>query len=214
MLDKVTGKKNPAARAGLLATCIAAADDPVDRCQLSPGRVYAPDISRHHEHLNFPAETSGALLRLLSRGPRVHPRVVSFLTTHSKLVAALPVPASIPELSSVVVSYLLRERLVRISANRALWSLSRKFFSRQYLPAVIVLIPVEVSMSQFAYKRQNDRGLGATARGEAPGLRPQGSEAPDRSQRGRRTLTRTPRPPGRVVALALPPWNSAMRRTM
>ena len=73
-------------------------------------------MSRHHEHLLFAAETLGAIeLRLLSRGPRVHPRDVSFLTTHSKLVAAVPVPASIPELS--VVSSLLLERLVRINAK-------------------------------------------------------------------------------------------------
>ena len=62
----------------------------------------------------FAAETLGAVSSGFYReGPRVHPRVVSFLTTHSKLVAALPVPASIPELS--VVSSLLRERLVRIN---------------------------------------------------------------------------------------------------
>jgi len=42
--------------------------------------VSAIGTLRHHEHLNFPAETPGAAaLRPLSRGPRVHARVVSFL---------------------------------------------------------------------------------------------------------------------------------------
>lgn len=110
-------KKNPARGRGFIdrprVTRWFAVSSGLARVDHSNRVGAAPGKSRHHEHLSFAAETVGAVSSGFYReGPRVHPRVVSFLTTHSKLVAAVPVPASIPELS--VVSSLLLEQLVRI----------------------------------------------------------------------------------------------------
>jgi len=86
---KATDKKAPLVRAGLDVcsssrqrpggSLSATARAPVLRTSNEPG-TGSVGMSRRHEHLNFTAETSGAQLRLLSRGPRGTSRVVSFLT--------------------------------------------------------------------------------------------------------------------------------------
>jgi hypothetical protein len=109
-------------------------------------------MSRHHEHLNFPAETLGALLRLLSRGPRVHARVVSFLTTHSKLVACHTRARVDPR--AFFFKFPPTERLARIIVLAGALHPGEKLFYRQYLPVFIVLTLKKKTMSQFVYNRR------------------------------------------------------------
>ncbi len=85
-------------------------------------------MSRHHEHLNFPAETLGADRSGFYREARVlRHAFVSFLTTTTSSRLSLPVPASIPEFSVVNPSSV--SLLICITVLREDSCLRRKFLS-------------------------------------------------------------------------------------
>ena len=191
-------------------------NDPVARCQLPPPRAYRTqvsppqrsDMSRHHEHLDFPAETLGAPLRLLSRGPRVNPRVVSFLTTRSKLESCRTRARVDPRV--FYFFSLLLPRCVYASPSGQLGGYFGKTLS-QTVPSAINCTGSSkdyhvANCRHRAFRRVWGSGLSGAWGGQDQPAR--------RSQRASCTLKRTPAPSGRLAAEASPPWNSAMRRTM
>lgn len=109
-------------------------------------------LSRHHEHLIFPAETHGAWLRLLSRGPRVHARVVSFLTTRKKFEVVVTRARVDPRVFCCCIPSTSALPL-RITVCGSSHVLSEKILSRRCLRGLIVLVPCLNSMSPIVDKR-------------------------------------------------------------
>src|SRR6266480_5871430 len=85
--------------------------------------------------------------RLLLRGPRVHPRVMSFLTARNKL-AAVVTRARVDPLVSVGMSFQLRAASAHHGLDNPPGQSWKLLFGRCF-HGLIILIPKKNTMSQF-----------------------------------------------------------------
>ena len=147
------GKKKPR-QAGLLGSFFIASNDPVVRCQLGGARLSDSNesaqrtgTSRHHEHLNFAAETCGADAPASIVRPACSSTRHIVPDSYNKLGAAVTRARVDPQIS-VGMSFQLRAA----SAHHCLDhppGKSRKLLFGRYFRHLIVLIPNKNTMSQF-----------------------------------------------------------------
>jgi hypothetical protein len=203
-------------------------DDPVNRCQLRPGAGKnsfrkSPSTAPRRVASSRASITAAGTLALRKRRllicmahVLIH-AIRPFLTTTTSSRLPLPVPASIPELSFLLIPPVVRSphQLVaedsRPSPAKPVPDPQNLIRSGSYATEhlvyrVEIVRPLnENSMSYLSYTRLDSH------RFELNGT----VLWTERSrQRARWTVKRAPVSPGRLLALASPRWNSAMSRTM
>ena len=156
--------------------------------------------SRHHEHLNFAAETCGADAPASIVRPACSSTRHIVPDSYNKLGAAVTRARVDPQISLWYV----------LSASRSFCASLPRSPTRQKSETVVRTVFSSANCTHS--KGKYHVAICRQSRGNyAP---PWGELLTAALQRDRRTAKRTPLPSGRLAADASPPWNSAISRTI